>query len=258
MKEAYVKPHERVDDLQIDGLKIIQNPEGFCFGIDAVLISNFTRVKKGNKIIDLGTGTGIIPILLAAKSKDTHITGMEIQDEVADMARRSVALNGLEDRIEIVHDNINHALEHFAKHSAQVVVSNPPYMAPGIGEVNPSDFKAISRHEIHCSLEDIIRTADSLLCMHGHFYMVHRPNRLVDILSLCRKYRLEPKRIRFVQPFEGKNPNIVLIHATKGGRPDVQVLPPLIVRNPDQTYTDEIHEIYRQTNITSFEKGEDK
>jgi len=252
-----VKPHERVDDLQIDGLKIIQNPQGFCFGIDAVLISNFAKVRKKDKVIDLGTGTGIIPLLVAAKSKQSHVSGFEIQPDVADMARRSVALNGLEERIDIVEDNINNALNHFGKHTADVVISNPPYMASGVGEVNPSDYKAISRHEIHCTLEDIIRTACDLLRMNGQFYMVHRPNRLVDILSLCRAYKLEPKQIRFVHPFAGKSPNIVLVQATKGGRPDLKVLEPLIVRNDDRTYTDEIYEIYRQTNISTFERREE-
>lgn len=254
----YVKPHERVDDLQIDGLKIIQNPNGFCFGIDAVLVSNFARVKRGNKVVDLGTGTGIIPLLISAKSKDTKISAFEIQPDVADMARRSVAMNGLEDRIEIIEDNINNALEHFGKHSVDVVISNPPYMASGVGEVNPSDYKAISRHEIHCTLEDIISTASGLLRGSGQFFfMVHRPNRLVDILTLCRSYNLEPKQIRFVHPFADKSPNIVLIHATKGGRPDVKVLEPLVVRNEDKSYTEEIYEIYRKTNISSFERREE-
>ena len=253
----YVKPHERVDDLQIDGLKIIQNPNGFCFGIDAVLVSNFAKVKKGSKVVDLGTGTGIIPLLISAKSKDTKISAFEIQSDVADMARRSVAMNGLEDRIEIIEDNINNALEHFGKHTIDVVISNPPYMASGVGEVNPSDYKAISRHEIHCTLEDIIRTASGLLRGSGQFFMVHRPNRLVDILTLCRSYNLEPKQIRFVHPFADKSPNIVLIHATKGGRPDVKVLEPLVVRKEDRSYTEEIYEIYRQTNISSFERREE-
>ncbi len=252
----YVKPHERVDDLQIDGLKIIQNPSGFCFGIDAVLISNFARVKKGSKVVDLGTGTGIIPLLVSAKSANSKIAAFEIQSDVADMARRSVQLNGLEDRIEIIEDNLKNVLEHLGKHSTDVVISNPPYMARGVGEVNPSDYKAISRHEIHCNLEDVVSAASSLLRGSGHFFMVHRPNRLVDIFVLCRKYGLEPKRVRFVHPFEGKQPNIVLVHATKGGRPDLKVLEPLIVRNADMTYTEEIFEIYRSTNITSFERQE--
>ncbi len=251
-----VKPHERVDDLQLDGLKIIQNPQGFCFGIDAVLVSNFARVKTGAKVVDLGTGTGIIPLLISAKSKNTHISAFEIQPDVADMARRSVALNRLEERIEIVEDNINNALNHFGKHTVDVVISNPPYMASGVGEVNPSDYKAISRHEIHCTLEDIIRTACDLLRPHGQFYMVHRPNRLVDILSICRKYKLEPKQIRFVHPFADKSPNIVLIQATKNGRPDVKVMEALVVRNDDLTYTEEIYEIYRKTNISTFERQE--
>lgn len=253
----FVKSHERVDDLQIDGLKIIQNPNGFCFGIDAVLVSNFAKVKKGSKVVDLGTGTGIIPLLVSAKSANSTISAFEIQEDVADMARRSVAMNGLEDRIDIILDNINNAMDHFVKHSVDVVISNPPYMASGVGEVNPSDYKAISRHEIYCTLEDIIRTASNLLRGSGQFFMVHRPNRLVDILTLCRQYNLEPKRIRFVHPFADKSPNIVLIHATKGGRPDVKIMEPLVVRNDDQSYTDEIFEIYKQTNITSFERRDD-
>ncbi len=165
----YVKPHERVDDLQIDGLKIIQNPKGFCFGIDAVLVSNFARVKKGSRVVDLGTGTGIIPLLVSAKSAQSKISAFEIQEDVADMARRSVVMNGLEDRIEIIEDNIINALDHLGKHTVDVVISNPPYMASGVGEVNPSDYKAISRHEIHCTLEDIISTASALLRGSGQF-----------------------------------------------------------------------------------------
>jgi tRNA1Val (adenine37-N6)-methyltransferase len=254
--DKYVKSHERVDDLQIDGLKIIQNPAGFCFGIDAVLISNFARVRKGSKVVDLGTGTGIIPLLVSAKSVDTQVYAFEIQSEVADMARRSVEMNGLQDRIEIIEDNLVNVLKHLGKHTMDVVISNPPYMANGVGEVNPSDYKAISRHEIHCDLEDVIKSASSLLRGSGQFFMVHRPNRLVDIFTLCRKYNLEPKRVRFVHPFAHKEPNIVLVHATKGGRPDLKVLEPLVVRNPDRTYTEEIYEIYRKTNISSFERQE--
>ncbi|WZL73425.1 tRNA1(Val) (adenine(37)-N6)-methyltransferase [Clostridiaceae bacterium 35-E11] len=244
MNEILVKAHERVDDLQCKGLKLIQDPKGFCFGIDAVLLSNFCEIRKNWKVIDLGTGTGIIPILLAGKTQAKKIVGIEIQKEVAEMAQRSVRLNKLEGRVNILHEDINKMIENRASYSFDAVISNPPYMNEGSGLINPESMKAISRHEVKCTLADVIRVASTLLKDRGHFYMVHRPHRLVDIVYLCREYRLEPKKIRFVHPNKNKKPNILLIQCVKYGRPELKFMDPLYVYNEDGGYTQEIHEIY--------------
>ena len=235
---------ERVDDLQRNGYKIIQHQNKFCFGMDAVLLSGFAKVKPKEKVVDLGTGTGIIPILLEAKTGASHLIGLEIQEESADMARRSVELNGLTEKIQIVTGDIKDASKILGASSFDVVTSNPPYMAGSHGLVNPGDAKAIARHEILCSLEDVIREAAGLLKEKGRFYMVHRPHRLVDIMALMRKYRLEPKRMRLVYPFIDKEPNMVLIEGLLGGNPQLTVDKPLIVYEECGKYTDEIYEIY--------------
>lgn len=256
--ETLIKENERVDDLQLKGLKIIQNPEGFCFGIDAVLVSNFSQIKKNGLVVDLGTGTGIIPLLISGKSSAKKIYGVEVQEEVADMARRSVALNGLEERIEIVHQNLKTIFEYLPKGLADVVISNPPYMPAGGALVNPGSYKAISRHEVLCTLEDVMKTAAGLLKEKGGFYMVHRPSRLVDMIELGRRYKLEPKLIRMIHPKEGKEPNIMLIKCVKSGNPELRVMPPLYVYNKDGSYTDEIFDIYNQVNIDVFDKRGEK
>ena len=196
-----IHPHERVDDLHRDGHLIIQDPKRFCFGVDAVILSGFAKVKKGENVLDLGTGTGIIPILLAAKTEGKHFTGLEIQTESAEMANRSVLLNELEERVSIKEGDIKEAVQLFGASSFDVVTSNPPYMNEGGGLVNPFAAKAIARHEILCSLEDVVAAAARLLRPLGRFYMIHRPHRLTDIMVLLRQYKLEPKRIRFVQPY---------------------------------------------------------
>jgi len=249
VKESIVKPHERVDDLQCKGLKLIQDPEGFCFGIDAVLLSNFCEIKKNWRVIDLGTGSGIIPILLAGKTQAREIIGVEIQEAVAEMAGRSVRLNGLEDRVKIIHEDLKQITDYFDAYSFDAVTSNPPYMHQGSGIPNPKSSKAIARHEIKATLEDVIRVASKLLKDKGHFYMVHRPHRLVDVLCLCRQYRLEPKKIRFVHPNRRKKPNIFLIQCIRNGKPELKFMDPLYVYHEDGTYTEEIYEIYGRESI---------
>ncbi|PAB58087.1 tRNA1(Val) (adenine(37)-N6)-methyltransferase [Anaeromicrobium sediminis] len=239
-----ILPHERVDDLQCKGLRLIQNPKGFCFGIDAVLLSNFAQVKTNSKVMDLGTGTGIIPILLAGKTDAKEIVGIEIQEEVANMANRSVKLNNLEDRVKILNEDLKEIPSKVENYTFDVVVSNPPYMNSGGGLLNPESMKAISRHEVKCNLEDVIYTAFKMLKDRGSFYMIHRPHRLVDIIYLCRKYKLEPKRIRFIHPNKNKKPNIFLIECTKYGRPELKFMDPLYVYTEDGQYTEEIHNIY--------------
>ena len=239
-----IHPHERVDDLHRDGYLLIQDPKRFCFGVDAVILSGFARVKKGERVLDLGTGTGVIPILLAAKTEGAHFTGLEIQAESAEMASRSVLLNELEERVLIREGDLKEAVQLFGGASFDVVTANPPYMNEGGGLVNPFAAKAIARHEILCSLEDVVAAAAGLLRPLGRFYMIHRPHRLTDILVLLRQYRLEPKRIRFVHPYANQDPTMVLVEAIRGGKPMVRVDAPLVIYQAQQSYTEEIVEIY--------------
>ncbi len=239
-----LKDNERIDDLQRNGYKIIQNEKKFCFGMDAVLLSGFVSVKQGERILDIGTGTGIIPILLEAKTDGEHFTGLEIQEESAEMASRSVAFNGLSDKIDIICDDINNAGELFAPGSFDVITTNPPYMIGKHGLTGDNREKAIARHEIYCTLEDIVREGSRLLKDKGRFYMVHRPFRLVEIFNTLTKYRLEPKRLKMVHPFIDKEPNMVLLEALKGGNSRLTVEKPLIVYKEPGVYMDEIYDIY--------------
>lgn len=236
--------NERLDDLQRNGLKIIQKTDGFCFGMDAVLLSGFASVKPGERALDLGTGTGIIPLLLSAKTKGEHFTGLEIQTEIMKMAQRSVALNGLEKKIDIIQGDIKEASRIFGAASFDVVTSNPPYMNDAHGLKNPGDVKAISRHEVLCTLEDVVWEGTKALKPGGRFYMVHRPHRLAEIITVMRQYKLEPKRMKFVHPFADKDANMVLIEAVRGGGAWLKLEPPVIVYKEPGVYTDEIYEIY--------------
>jgi len=242
--EITLKENERIEDLQCNGLKIIQNKKWFCFGMDAVLLTNFCDVKNNGKIVDLGTGTGIIPILLSGKRNFSKAYGIEIQEEVAEMAKRSVELNNLQDKIEILNVDLKSAAGYLEKHSFDAVISNPPYKLNNSGIINPNDQKAISRHEIKCTLEDVIHTASLLLKQYGSFFMVHRPDRLVDILCILRKYRLEPKQIRFVHPHVNDKPNMVLIRSSKHGNPELKFEPPLYIYDEDGKYTENVYKIY--------------
>ena len=237
-------PSERIDDLQRKGYKIIQNTEKFCFGMDAVLLSSFASVKAGEKVLDMGTGTGIIPILLEAKTEGEHFTGLEIQSESAEMAGRSVKLNSLEEKIDILEGDIKEASNIFGKNIFNVVTVNPPYMNDLHGIKNPDMPKAIARHEVLCTLEDVVREASYVLKQNGRMYMVHRPHRLVEIIQAMKKYKLEPKRIRFVHPYEDKEANMVLIEALKGGKSMVKIEKPLVVYKDVNVYTDELLEMY--------------
>ncbi len=253
-----IRKNERIDDLQINGLKIIQNIDGFCFGLDAVLISNFAKVKKNSTVVDLGTGTGIISLLVSAKSSADKIYAVEVQEDVADMASRSVRLNKLESRIKVLNINLKNVSKHIPNGSVNTVISNPPYIKFGSALVNPNESKAISRHEVLCTLEDVISAGARLLCEKGEFYMVHRPSRLVDIIDFSRKYGLEPKLLRFVYAREGDEANIVLIKLVKSANPELKVLPALYVYKSDMEYTDEIFEIYSRVNIDVFDKRGDE
>ncbi len=237
-------PGERIDELQRNNYKIIQNPQKFCFGMDAVLLSGFARVKRGEDCLDLGCGNGIIPLLLSARTPGRHFTGLEIQKYSADLARRSAALNHLEERIRIVEGDIKDASDIFGASSFHVITSNPPYMTAQHGIPNPDEAKLIARHEILCTLEDVIRESAKLLMPGGRFYMVHRPFRLAEIISLMVQYRIEPKRMRLVYPYVDREPNMVLLEGLRGGRARMTVEKPLIVFREPGKYTDEITEIY--------------
>lgn len=242
--EDILKEGERIDDLQLNGLNIIQCENRFCFGIDAVLLSEFADVKKNENCLDIGTGTGIIPILLTAKTEGKHFTGLEIQKESADMANRSVIMNGLEERLNIICEDINNAKNLFEAQSFNVITSNPPYMIGSHGITNEDDEKAIARHEIKCTLDDIIREGARLLKVHGRFYMIHRPFRLVEIFNTFTKYGLEPKRMRLVHSFADKEPSMVLIEALKGGKSSLKIEKPLIIYKDVNVYSDEVMYIY--------------
>lgn len=247
---------EQIDTL-LNGRKIIQDPQRFQFGIDAVLLANFAakETRNNDKVIDLGTGTGIIPFLMETSCRAYHFTGLEIQEESAQMAARSVELNNLSTKVQIVQGDIKAVSSILPKHSFNVVTSNPPYMINEHGRQNDGDAKSIARHEVLCTLEDVVAAADYLLSPHGKFFMIHRPFRLPEIFSALQKYNLEVKRIRLVYPFVDKEANMVLIEARKNARPELKVESPLIVRfneGPKKgSYTDEIQEIYNSSKIFS-------
>ena len=236
--------HERIDDLQRSNLKIIQDPSRFCFGMDAVLLSGFAHVKPGELVLDIGTGTGIIPLLLSAKTKGKHFTGLEIQPAMADMASRSVAYNHLEDRIDIVCGDVRESEKLWKGGTWDVITCNPPYMNESHGLQNPDDALAIARHEICCSLGDVVRESARMLKSRGRMYMVHRPHRLIDIIDTMRRYKLEPKTMQMVHPFADKEANMVLIEAVKDGGAHLHVPAPIIVYESQGVYTKAIREIY--------------
>ena len=239
--------NERIDDLEYKGLKIIQNTKGFCFGIDSILLTDFAKdLKAGSKVIDIGTGTGIIGILLCEKSKLHHITGIEIQKEVAQMAQRSVKLNNLEEKFNILNINIKNVFEFIRPNTIDCIVTNPPYIKINTGAKNLGKKKLISRHEVECNLEDIIKISYKLLKSKGEFYMVHRAERLVDIIYLLRKYRLEPKKIRFVHSKQNSSPKLILIKCIKDGGHSLKIDKPLIIYNDNGEYTQEIYKIYNK------------
>ncbi len=257
-----LKDGERIDELQRNGYGIIQNTGAFCFGMDAVLLSGFASVRKAETVVDLCTGTGIIPILLEAKTDGRRFIGIEIQEEMAEMAGRSVLLNGLEDKVTILNRDLKELLEGQSFEAVSsgdardcaflqsllgktdVVTVNPPYMKEMHGLQNPEDALAIARHEVRCTLEDVCGAAARLLRSGGRFYMVHRPQRLPEIITVLKDKRLEPKRLKLVHPYIDREANMVLIEAVRDGRPECRVEKPLIVYKEKDVYTDEIYDIY--------------
>ncbi len=245
-KKINLKENERLDDLGIKELKIIQNKSGFCFGIDSVLLANFAKdLKRGSKVLDLGTGTGIIPTLLCGKTELKDVVGIEIQPEVCEMANRSIKYNKLDDKFSIICDSILNLKKYFLKQSFDVVVSNPPYKKINTGIVNQNDAKMLSRHEITADLEDFVKAGAEMLKDKGEFYMVHHPERLVDIFYYMRKYKVEPKFVRFVVSKVGDMPKLVLIKAVKNAKPFLKVEKDLYIYKENQVYSEEIIEMYK-------------
>ena len=245
MDNINLKEDERIDDLEYKGLKLIQNKKGFCFGVDAVLLSDYAKgIKKGSTVVDIGTGTGIVAILLCAKTNLKKIYGIELQEEGANIAQRNVELNGLDDKMEVVNINIKDVFSKLEKNKIDVIVTNPPYKKHDTGVKNLDTRQLISRHEVECTLEDIIKNASLLLKDLGEFYMVHRAERIVDIFVTLRKYKLEPKNIRFVHSKIGEKPNLVLVKAVKCAKEFLKIDKPLVIYGEDGNYTDEIYEIY--------------
>lgn len=245
--DVELKENERIDDLEFKGLKIIQNEKGFCFGMDSVLLSDFAKNMKNNStVLDLGTGTGIIPILLCGKTNLKKVVGIEIQQDVANMAKRSSQLNNLQDRFEVVNTNIIDLKNIYEKQSFDVITTNPPYKKENTGITNENRTKLISRHEITANLEDFISISKDLLKDKGEFYMVHRPERLVDILSLMRKYKIEPKILKFVSPNKNKEPNLILIKGIKNANSFLKIEKNLYVYNENGEYTEDILKIYNK------------
>ena len=240
-----LKENERIDDLEYKGLKIIQNKNGFCFGVDSVLLSDYAKKIKNNaKVIDIGTGTGIISLLLCKKTNLSKIIGIEIQEDVAEMATRSIKINNLEDKFEIINTNIKNVFDTLEPHKFDAVVTNPPYKKVDTGVKSVEKKQLISRHEVECTLEDIIEKSSKLLKDLGEFYMVHRAERLVDIMCLLRKYKLEPKNIRFVHSKVDEKPSLILVRAVRGAKEFLKIDKPLVIYKENGEYTDEILEIY--------------
>lgn len=245
--EINLNKDERIDDLEYKNLKIIQNNNYFCFGMDSILLSDFAKnIKPNSTIVDLGTGTGIISILLSGKTKARKIYGIEIQKEMSDMAYKSIKLNNLEERVEIINEDIKNILKIFGKNSMDAVVTNPPYKEINRGIVNETENKIISRHEVRANLEDFIKISSEILKNYGEFYMVNRPERLADIIENLRKYGIEPKIIRFVYPKVDKEPKLILIKAVKNAKKFLKIEKPLIIYDEKSNYTDEIYQIYNK------------
>lgn len=244
-----IKTDETLDDLQLKGIKVIQKKDAFRFGVDAVMLANFSKVKRKHRVIDLCTGTGIIPFIIAGKTECNNILGLEIQSEFVDMAQRTSILNNLTERVQFLEGDLTNIdlLKKVSK--ADVVTVNPPYKLASSGIVNPNDKLAIARHEVCCKLEDVIIAARVLLKDNGRFFMVHRPDRLVDIFTLMRKHKIEPKRVRMVHPQPGKAPNIVLVEGQRDGGAFLKWEDPLNVHNSDGSYSDEIIKMYNSESI---------
>lgn len=250
----WIRDGERIDEIGFGNLRLIQKPEDFCYGIDAVLLATFAEIKKNARVIDLGTGTGVIPLILSHRTEAAEIIGVEVQQDSWERGCRNIHLNGLSGRIRMIHGDVKHLVKEKAleKHSFDTVLTNPPYIKSDGGIKNKESARTIARHETTAELSDFIAETSLLLKDRGDFYMVHRPNRLVDICVLCRRHRLEPKELRLVSPNKDTAPNILLIHCVKHGRPELKFMDPLYVYQEDGVYTDEIMKLYERNTKASM------
>ena len=246
-----IKEKERIDVTGFGTVKIIQDPDEFCYGVDAVILADIAAkraraIRQESRIIDLGTGSGIIPLILSHKTEAGSIYGVEVQKNSWDRAVRSAELNELTDRLEFINCDVNEliSLRPDLKMSFDVVTCNPPYTPLSGGMKPESTSKMIARHETTAGLDDFMRVASELLKDHGEMFLVHRPSRLVDIFVSARKYKLEPKAARLVLPREGEEPNIVLVHMIKNGGADISILKPLVVHDAEGGFTSELKEAY--------------
>ena len=244
------KQELRLDELWRKGYRILQDPDAFCFGVDAVLLADFATVGKTERVLDLGTGNGILPLLLDARDKGGEITGLELQEEAAGLAAENFALNGAQERLKVCHGDLKNAAALFGRASFDVVVTNPPYHELGRGMVNPENAKSLARHEISCTLEDVLQTAATVLKLHGRFYMVHRPKRLTEILAGMERVGIAPRTLRFVHSHSGDQASLLLVSGMRGGGKELRVAPPLILYGEDGQYTPEVYEIYYGKNET--------
>ncbi|EJO5346138.1 tRNA1(Val) (adenine(37)-N6)-methyltransferase [Clostridium botulinum] len=242
--DKIIKKDETLDDLQLKGIHVIQKKEAFRFGIDAILLANFPKIKNGFKIVDLCTGTGIIPFILAGKTNASNIIGIEIQKEIVDMAKRSIKYNNLSKKIKFIEGDLKDIDLLKGIEKVDVVTVNPPYKTQGTGIINVNDRNAISRHEICCNLDDVVKAGKILLKDRGRFYMIHRPDRIVDIMNVMRKYHIEPKLIRTIHPSVDKSPSMVLIEGQKNGGKFLKWDNPLYIYDENNNYTDEVKKIY--------------
>ncbi len=244
MVSIYIKNDETLDDLQLKGIRLIQKKEAFRFGVDAVLLANFAKIKKGYKVIDLCSGTGIIPFILAGKTGAEKITGVEIQEEMVDMAKRTAEINNLQDKVSFLNLDLKNLDGLSGLEKADVVTVNPPYKLKNSGIINTDDKNAIARHEICCTFEDVVLAAKAVLKHNGRMFIIHRPDRLIDVLCTMRKHKIEPKQIRLVHPNHTKAPNMVLIEGQNNGGAFLKWIPPLYVYDLKGNYTEEINNIY--------------
>lgn len=245
--EIKLNKNEKIEDLQFKNLKIIQDKKGFCFGIDSILLTDFAKeIKENSKVLDLGTGTGIIATLLCEKTKLKEIIGIEKQNEVFEMAKKSIKLNKLETKFKIINEDVKNLVQKFEKNTFDAIVTNPPYKKKGTGIKNEEEKKIIARHETTATLEDFIKTSKDLLKDKGEFYMVHRPERLVDILALMRNYKIEPKILRFVYANEKSEPKLILIKGIKNAKPFLKIEKNLYIYKQEGEYTEEIKKIYNK------------
>ena len=238
--------NRRIDDLGRRGYRIYQDPSRFCFGADAAFLAWFAKAKEGERVLDLCSGTGIVPILMDARYGCGDYTGLEILPDMAEMANDSAALNGIAGHMRFVQGDVKETGALFGRGSFDVVTVNPPYMPAGTGLVNPDDAKAIARHEVLCTLEDVVKAASGVLKSGGRLYMVHRPARLPGILKLMKEYRLAPARLCFIHSYEGKEASMLLLAAVKGGRSLLKVEPPVIVYKEPHVYTEQVRRIYEE------------